>query len=106
VLAAVDCSFEQPFRCSYELVGTRGVIDVPDAYLPPASGRPIARIRTTGSASDSGAATDDARVLEFDPVDQYAAMVDAFAASVAAGALVEPAEDGHAQMIALDRLKH
>ena len=32
-------------------------------------------------------------------------MVDAFARSVAAGALVDPAEDGLAQMIALDRLK-
>ena len=25
VLGLIDCSFEQPFRCSYELVGTRGV---------------------------------------------------------------------------------
>jgi predicted dehydrogenase len=105
VLATVDCSFEQPFRCTYELVGTCGVIEVPDAYLPPASGRPVARLRTTGSPSDSGAASDVARILEFEPVHQYAAMVDAFAASVAAGRLVDPAEDGHAQMIALDRLK-
>ena len=35
VLASIDCSFEQPFRCVYELVGTRGVIEVPDAYFPP-----------------------------------------------------------------------
>ncbi len=48
VLATVDCSFEQPYRCTYELVGTRGVIEVPDAYLPPAPGPPIARLRTTG----------------------------------------------------------
>ena len=34
VLAAIDCSFEQPFRCHYELSGTRGLIDVPLAYLP------------------------------------------------------------------------
>ena len=105
VLATVDCSFEQPFRCSCELVGTRGVVEVPDAYLPPATGRPIARLRTIGSASDSGAAADDVRTLEFEPADQYAAMVDAFARSVEAGALVDPAEDGLAQMIALDRLK-
>jgi predicted dehydrogenase len=105
VLAAVDCSFDQPFRCNYELVGTRGVIEVPDAYLPPASGPPIALLRTTGSPSDSGAASDVARTLEFQPVDQYAAMVDAFAHSVAAGMLVDPAEDGRAQMMALDRLK-
>ena len=42
VLGPIDCSFEQPFRCVYELVGTRGVIEVPDAYLPPA--RPTARL--------------------------------------------------------------
>ena len=36
VLGQIDCSFEQPFRCVYELVGTRGVLEVPDAYLPPA----------------------------------------------------------------------
>jgi D-xylose 1-dehydrogenase (NADP+, D-xylono-1,5-lactone-forming) len=105
VLASVDCSFEQPFRCACELVGTRGVVDVPDTYLPPAVGLPTARLRTIGSASDSGAASDDARTLEFEPVDQYAAMVDAFARSVASGTPVDPAEDGLAQMIALDRLK-
>src|SRR3954467_7009090 len=35
VLGLIDCSFEQPFRCSYEFVGTLGAIAVPDAYLPP-----------------------------------------------------------------------
>ncbi len=97
VLATVDCSFEQPFRCSCELVGTRGVVEIPDAYLPPASGRPIARLRTIGSPNDSGAASDDARILEFEPINQYAAMVNTFAASVAAGTLVNPAEDGRAR---------
>jgi xylose dehydrogenase (NAD/NADP) len=105
VLATIDCSFEQPFRCSYELVGTRGNIEVPDAYLPPSLGKPTARLRTVGSRSDSGAAGDDTETLEFEPVDQYAAMVDAFAASVASGRLVEPAENGLAQMIALDQLR-
>jgi predicted dehydrogenase len=105
VLATVDCSFEQPFHCACELVGTTGVIEVPDAYLPPAEGRPTARLRTIGSACDSGAASDDVRTLEFEPTDQYAAMVDAFARSVAAGALEDPAEDGLAQMVALDRIQ-
>ena len=45
VLASIDCSFEQPYRCSYELVGTRGVIDVPNAYLPPTTGKPTALLR-------------------------------------------------------------
>src|SRR6185312_13499146 len=30
VLGQLDCSFEQPFRCVYELVGSRGTIEVPD----------------------------------------------------------------------------
>jgi xylose dehydrogenase (NAD/NADP) len=104
VLAAIDCSFEQPFECRYELVGSRGVIEVPDAYLPPAHGNPTARLRTIGTGSDSDSAADQIQMLEFEPLDQYAAMVDAFASSVAAGRLVDPAEDGLAQMIVLDQL--
>jgi len=103
-VAAIDCSFEQPYRCQYELVGTRGVLEVPDAYLPPAAGKPIARLRTIGSGSDFAAAASPFQVLEFEPTDQYAAMVDAFASSVAAGRLVAPAEDGLAQMAALDQV--
>src|SRR6185312_130425 len=105
VLATVDCSFEQPYRCSCELVGTRGVIEVPDAFLPPAGGRPTARLRTIGSACDSGDASDAVRTLDFEPTDQYAGMVDAFARSVIAGALVDPAEDGLAQMVILNFIK-
>jgi D-xylose 1-dehydrogenase (NADP+, D-xylono-1,5-lactone-forming) len=104
VLATIDCSFEQPFRCSYELVGSRGVIDVPDAYLPPSASKPIARLRTIGSGSDSSSSGDQLGSLEFEAVNQYAAMVDAFAQSVATGRLVAPAEDGLAQMKVLDRM--
>jgi len=106
LLAEIDCSFEQPYRCSYELVGSQGVIEVPDAYLPPGQRKPTAVLRTLGSRSDSGAGADLIRTLEFDPVDQYAAMVDAFAASAASGRLVEPAEDGLAQMMVLDLLSN
>jgi predicted dehydrogenase len=92
VLAAIDCSFEQSFRCSYELVGTAGSIEVPDAYLPPA--QPVAhRKNPDGTPRET---------LRFDGTDQYAAMVDAFAAGVAGGALPDPAEDGLAQMRVLD----
>src|SRR5580704_8293072 len=52
VVATIDCSCEQPFRCTYEVVGSRGVIDVPDAYLPPAAGKALARLRTIGAVSD------------------------------------------------------
>jgi predicted dehydrogenase len=92
LLAAIDCSFEGPFRCAYELVGTSGAIEVPDAYLPPA--QPVAHARNPdGSLRET---------LRFDGTDQYAAMVDAFAAGVAAGRLPDPAEDGLAQMQTLD----
>jgi xylose dehydrogenase (NAD/NADP) len=103
VLATIDCSFEQPFRCRYELVGTKGVIDVPDAYLPP-NVKPSAVLGSIGAAPDSGAGPDRVQTLEFDATDQYAAMVDTFGRSVAAGRLEAPAEDGRNQMIVLDRL--
>jgi D-xylose 1-dehydrogenase (NADP+, D-xylono-1,5-lactone-forming) len=103
--ATIDCSFEQPFRCVYELVGTRAVIEVPDAYLPPTQGKPTALLRTIGSVSNLRMAGDEARTLEFEPVNQYAAMVDAFARSVSAGKLEVPGEDGLNQMIVLDQLR-
>jgi predicted dehydrogenase len=92
VLGQLDCSFEQPFRCAYELVGTLGVIEVPDAYLPPS--RPVALLRTA----------DSSRELTFEGRDQYAEMVVAFAIAVANGRLQPPAEDGLAQMLALDAI--
>jgi predicted dehydrogenase len=96
VIGMLDCSFEQPHRCTYELVGTRGVIEVPDAYLPPA--RPTARLRVIGA--------DAAQELDFDGQNQFAAMVDAFAAAAADAAhcLPAPAEDGLAQMAVLDAI--
>jgi predicted dehydrogenase len=91
VLGLVDCSFEQPFRCAYELVGSDGVIEVPDAYLPPA--RPLARLVKEGNVEE----------LTFEGGDQYGHMVDAFADALAQGGrLTQPAEDGVAQMEALD----
>jgi predicted dehydrogenase len=94
VLGLIDCSFEQPFRCSYELVGSRGVIEVPDAYLPPE--RPVAWLRIDGSPQE----------LTFPGGNQYASMVDAFAQSVASGTLTGPAEDGLAQMRVLEAVLH
>lgn len=61
-------------------------------------------MRTIGSGSDADDDSDPTTMLEFDAANQYAAMVDAFADSVAAGRLVDPAEDGVAQMAALDRI--
>jgi hypothetical protein len=43
-------------------------------------------------------------MLEFAATDQYAATVDSFARSIAAGELLDPGEDGFAQMTALDQI--
>jgi xylose dehydrogenase (NAD/NADP) len=94
VLAQIDCSFEQAFRCTYELVGTKGTIHVPDAFLPP--DKPTALIRRENPS--------EPEILTFEGRNQYAAMVDAFAASVAANQLVWPCEDGLAQMQTLDAI--
>jgi predicted dehydrogenase len=104
ILASIDCSFEQPYRCVYELVGTKGVIEVPDAYLPPKNATAVARLRRIGMGSDSDARGDAVEVLEFEPVNQYSEIVDAFASSISARRLIDPAEDGVAQMAALDAI--
>jgi predicted dehydrogenase len=92
VIGMIDCSFEQPFRCVYEIVGTSGFVIVPDAYLPGES--PVAHFYDA-----------DGKIVDkvtYDGRNQYACMVDAFAEGVGAGTLAEPAEDGLAQMIALE----
>jgi predicted dehydrogenase len=95
VLAQIDCSFEQPFRCTYELVGSLGTLTVPDAYSPPL--RPVAHLVREGRAEE----------LSFDGRDQFACMVDAFGRAVAdGGPLTFPAEDGLAQMTALETTLH
>ncbi len=102
VLAAIDCSFEQPYRCTYELVGNRGVLEVPDAYLPPQGRDSVARLRIVGSDSDADAGKDSIETLQFAWVDQYAAMVDAFDEQIQAGPLAGPGAEALAQMEVLD----
>ena len=104
LLATIDCSFEQPFCCRYELVGTLGSIEVPDAYLPPAASPALARVRTLSADSAPGFGDYRDETLSFEPTNQYAAMVDGFADSVAAGKLVDPAENGLDQMRLLERI--
>jgi D-xylose 1-dehydrogenase (NADP+, D-xylono-1,5-lactone-forming) len=104
VLAQIDCSFEQPFRCSLELSGTLGMIEIPLAYLPPANSKPTARVTKIDGGANADSRPQESTVMEFELANQYAAMVDLFASSVFAGKLVEPGEDGLAQMIALERI--
>ena len=89
------------FRCAYELVGSSGSIRVPDAYLPPPDS-PVAH-RTGVEFETPGGSVPEP--MTFPGTNQYACMVDAFARSVSAGALVDPAEDGLAQMRVLDAIK-
>jgi D-xylose 1-dehydrogenase (NADP+, D-xylono-1,5-lactone-forming) len=104
LIASFDCSFEQPYHCRYELIGTGGRIEVPDAYIAPQA--PTANILSTAPSSDG-----ESRVLGFDGRNQYAAMVDAFSEAacqsrigLGQSMLPEPAEDGLAQMIALESI--
>lgn len=93
VLGVIDCSFEQPFRQTYELVGTQGSFEVNDAYLP--SPEPTATFRDA-----------DGKVTILAPfagTNQYAEMVDAFARGLS-GSLSDGAEDGLQQMIVLDEV--
>ena len=86
VLALLDASFESPYRNRFELVGTKGSLEFPEGVLPPEEATLLHR-------TDSGTET-----IRFPSADQYTAMLECFARSVAAGKLEAPAEDGLANM--------
>lgn len=93
VLAMIDCGFDQPERCSLELVGSEASLEVPNAFIPSPTEPATAILKTGIEAMES---------IEFAVSNQYAAMVDVFARSVEAGRLVEDAENGLATMEILD----
>ena len=95
VLAVLDASYEQPLANAYELVGGRGSIRVPDAFVPPK--RPVAYLNRDGRI----------RKLKFGRANQYAAMFDDFAKAVAGGEADDPSptDDPEAQMAALDAIR-
>jgi len=90
-VALLDCSFECPYRNRLEIVGTKMALEFPEGVLP----APQAEL---AQRTDSG--TD---VHFFEPANQYALQVKTFANSVMAGKLLDPAEDGLANMRVLDR---
>jgi predicted dehydrogenase len=93
VLAQIDCSFEQPYRCSFEMIGTTGVLEVPQAYLPGDAPQIVLR------------RGEEIETITVPALNQYAQMVDHFGRAVLAGqALSPPAEDGLANMRLLDRV--
>jgi len=94
VLANIDCGFDCAYRCEVELVCSKGTIVLPDAFLPPPEARLVVK---RGTAPDAPAET-----LILPAANQYAAQVTDFCASIAAGRLLEPAENGLANMLVLE----
>jgi len=94
VLANIDCSFEAPFRCEVELVGTKGSITVPDAFLPPQEAKLLVR---RGMEPE-----DQPELITFPLANQYESQVTDFCASIASDRLLSPAEDGVGNMRVLE----
>jgi predicted dehydrogenase len=93
-LANVDCSFEAPYRSEVELVGTRGMITLPAAFVPPPEAKLfIGRDITSREPPET---------VIFPPANEYAEQITDFCASIAAGRLLPPAEDGLANMRVLE----
>jgi predicted dehydrogenase len=89
VVGLIDCSFECPYRNRLEVIGTKAAIELPDGVLPAKTSELVVR-------RESGA-----EKVSFGAAQQYTEQVKAFCASIDKGALVEPAEDGLANMQAL-----
>jgi xylose dehydrogenase (NAD/NADP) len=91
-IAQIDCSFEAPYRCHLELVGTEGVLEAPGGFLPPDPAPLIVR-------------RGDHIYTEAFRGNQYVHMIHAFSSAALQGRpLPYPAEDGLANMKVLDRI--
>ncbi|MCY2964399.1 MAG: Gfo/Idh/MocA family oxidoreductase [Planctomycetota bacterium] len=93
-LANIDCSFEAPYRNEVELVGTKGSMVLPDAFLPPEEAKLLVRRGTAGDAP--------VETIVFPRANQYVEQVTDFCASILAGRLQAPAEDGLGNMRVLE----
>ncbi|CAA9212714.1 MAG: hypothetical protein AVDCRST_MAG41-59 [uncultured Corynebacteriales bacterium] len=74
-IGVLSCGLRSGRHNELQVVGSAGVVDVPDAFTPPRD-RPSV-LRVTGGR--------DTHELAFEPVDQYTAEAEGFAALVAAG---------------------
>jgi D-xylose 1-dehydrogenase (NADP+, D-xylono-1,5-lactone-forming) len=77
-LSVVSCSLASSHHNVVQLVGSEGVVAVPVAFTPPPD-RPSVLVHTPGARGG------EPREIRFDPVDQYTAEAEGFAALVAAG---------------------
>jgi predicted dehydrogenase len=92
-LALIDSSFRHAGTQRYEVVGTEASLLLPRAFRPDADPGVI-EIRRGGVLQTES----------IPPANQYGLEADHFAASVAAGKLLAPAEDGVAQARAIEAL--
>jgi D-xylose 1-dehydrogenase (NADP+, D-xylono-1,5-lactone-forming) len=74
-LSTVSGSFVSGFHNELQVIGTDGVIEVPEAFKPPVDGPAVLRVTRGGTTEE----------LTFPPVDQYRVEAEGFAAAVAAG---------------------
>ncbi|HVU90234.1 MAG TPA: Gfo/Idh/MocA family oxidoreductase [Pirellulales bacterium] len=93
VVALLDCSFECPYRNRIEIVGTAGAIELPEGVLPSPETELVLR---HGETVDT---------IRFPKHDQYVGEIECFCASVAAGRLLDPAEDGLANVQVIDAVR-
>ena len=77
-VAQVACSLASSRHQVVQVVGSEGVLDVPEAFTPPAD-RPAGLVLTRGARGGTP------EELTFDPVDQYTAEAEGFARLVEAG---------------------
>jgi predicted dehydrogenase len=90
-IALLDCSFEcSSYRNRIEIVGTKGALEFPEGVLPKPESQLIFR------------QGDKSEFIDFPTNNQYVGQLECFCASVAAGRLLDPAENGLANMRVLD----
>ncbi|MDZ4821302.1 MAG: Gfo/Idh/MocA family oxidoreductase [Planctomycetota bacterium] len=93
VQALIDCSFECPDRNRIEIVGTGGSIELRNGVLPQEGD---GLILTTSTGSET---------IFVQHADQYAEQVNAFCTAIQTGKLPSPAENGLANMRALEMVQ-
>lgn len=94
VLANIDCSFEQPYRCRAEIVGEKGRILLEDAFVP--LDHSVLKIQRNCNQETPW------EEIAIPAANQYSEQVDDFCRSIESGSLVDPGEDGLANMKVLE----
>lgn len=97
--ASVSSSFKANGQGTYQIIGTRGTIEVPRAFIPGMGSRVAEGLVIVVDADGHRVET------RFEPVDQYRLMVEAFAGAVLSGRPVPyPAQDAVDNLRVLDAI--